>query len=371
MEQRPGSMEDMEMNLKFWKNKTVFITGHTGFKGSWLSLWLQELGASVFGYALLPPTTPSLFELAQVEEGMVSVIDDIRNFNSLLATVQKYRPEIIIHMAAQSLVRQSYNEPVETYETNAMGTVHLFETIRQTKGVRAVVNVTTDKCYENKEWLWGYRESEPLGGHDPYSSSKACSEQITSAFRNSFFSPEKYLEHGVAVASARAGNVIGGGDWARDRLIPDCVSAWLKGETARIRCPEAVRPWQHVLESLSGYMLLAERLYEQGDSFAEAWNFGPNESSVESVEEVISELSRFWGEQARWERDSDDHPHEAHYLKLDCSKARTKLGWAPCWDLTTALRKTAEWYQAYRKQPQKIREKTLEQIREYMKEQPC
>jgi CDP-glucose 4,6-dehydratase len=274
-------------------------------------------------------------------------------------------------MAAQSLVRQSYNKPVETYETNAMGTVHLLETIRQTKGVRAVVNVTTDKCYENKEWLWGYRESEPLGGHDPYSSSKACSEQITSAFRKSFFPPEKYSEHGVAVASARAGNVIGGGDWARDRLIPDCVSAWLKGETAKIRCPKAVRPWQHVLESLSGYMLLAERLYKQGESFAEAWNFGPNENSIESVEEVVSELAHFWGEQAQWETDSDDHPHEAHYLKLDCAKARAKLGWAPRWDLSTALQKVAEWYQVYQKSPEQLKEKTIEQIREYMKEQPC
>lgn len=362
-------MENLVMDWQFWKNKKVLITGHTGFKGSWLCLWLQELGAKVVGYALQSPTEPNLFKLAQVENGIVSLIDDIRNFESLASAMRQHRPEIVIHMAAQALVRRSYEAPVETYQTNVMGTVHLFEAIRRTKGVKAVVNVTTDKCYENKEWLWGYRETEPLGGHDPYSSSKACSEQVTGAFRKSFFPPEKYSKHGVAVASARAGNVIGGGDWAKDRLIPDCFSAWLKGQKVKIRYPKAIRPWQHVLESLSGYLLLAEKLYTNGESFAEAWNFGPNENDTASVEEAIKELAGFWAGKALWEIDGDDHPHEAGYLKLDSTKARTRLGWKPNWDLRTALMKTAQWYQAYQSQPGKTREKTLQQINEYMKEQ--
>lgn len=359
------------MNLDFWKNKTVLITGHTGFKGSWLSLWLQELGANVFGYALSPPTNPSLFELAQIEKGMVSLQKDIRDFDALLAAVEKYQPEIVFHMAAQSLVRESYKKPMETYQVNVMGTVHLLEAIRQRKETKVVVNVTSDKCYKNHGWIWGYRESESLEGHDPYSSSKACSELVTSAFRNSFFSSDKDSQQHLSLASVRAGNVIGGGDWATGRLIPDCIKAWLKSETVSIRYPESVRPWQFVLEPLAGYMLLAEKLYEQGKAFAGAWNFGPDEEGAKSVQYVISKLASLWGEKARWEINSDGHPHEAHYLKLDCSKAKTKLHWNPCWNLTTALQKTVEWYQVYQKQPDRLRKKTLEQIREYMEIQKC
>lgn len=358
------------MNSKFWKDKKVLVTGHTGFKGSWLCLWLQELGAHVTGYALKAPTEPSLFDLAKVDKKMISLQADIRDFDALLSAVKKYQPEIIIHMAAQSLVRRSYEEPADTYGTNVMGTVYLFDAIRQTKGVKVVINVTTDKCYDNKEWIWGYRESEPLGGCDPYSSSKACSEHVTTAFRKSFFPPEQYSSHGVAVASARAGNVIGGGDWAKNRLIPDCVNAWLEGQKVKIRYPKAIRPWQHVLEPLNGYMLLAEKLYSDGKSFAGAWNFGPDENSAASVEDAINELAGFWPSKPQWETDGgNNHPHEANYLKLDSSKARSKLGWKPYWDLPKALMKTAQWYQAYQDQPGKIREKTLEQIREYMEEQ--
>jgi CDP-glucose 4,6-dehydratase len=361
-------MESLEMNSKFWKGKKVLITGHTGFKGSWLSLWLQKLDASVTGYALAPPTNPCLFELAQVEKEMVSLLADVRDFNALLAALKKYEPEIIIHMAAQPLVRQSYKDPLETYQTNVIGTANMLEAVRQTKSVRAVVNVTTDKCYENKESLRGYSEDDPLGGHDPYSSSKACSEHITSAFRSSFFPPANITAHGVGIATARAGNVIGGGDWAQDRLIPDCIKAWLKGKVVKIRSPKAIRPWQHVLESLSGYLLLAEKLYQSDASCAEAWNFGPDENDTASVEEAIKELAGFWTAKASWKMDGDNHPHETGYLKLDSSKARTKLGWKPKWNLTTTLMKTAQWYQQYQTQPDKIKEKTLMQINEYTKE---
>jgi len=352
------------VNPQFWEGKRVFLTGHTGFKGSWLSLWLQSLGAQLYGFALKPPTSPALFDEANVAVSMESMIGDIRDYSSVLSAMQACKPEIIIHMAAQPLVRYSYQAPVETYATNVMGSVHVLEAARQVGSAKAIINVTTDKCYENREWVWGYREDEPMGGHDPYSNSKGCSELVTSAYRRSFF-----RRSGIALASARAGNVIGGGDWAKDRLIPDCFSAWLKGQKVKIRYPKAIRPWQHVLESLSGYLLLAEKLYTNGEQFAEAWNFGPNENDTASVEEAIKELASFWAGKAFWEIDGDDHPHEAGYLKLDSSKARTRLGWKPNWDLRTALMKTAQWYQAYQSQPEKIREKTLEQITDYMKDQ--
>ena len=354
------------MNPKFWKNKRVLITGHTGFKGSWLSLWLQELQANLIGYALPPPTKPSLFVLAQVKKGMSSLEKDIRDFNAVLATLKEYQPEIVIHMAAQPIVRQSYEQPVETYETNVMGTVHLLEAIRRTKGVRVVINVTTDKCYENRDWVWGYRECESLGGNDPYSNSKACSEMATSAFRNSFFLPSRYSQHDVAIASARAGNVIGGGDWAKDRLVPDCVRAWLKGEKVSIRCPQAVRPWQHVLEPLAGYILLAEKLYEEGALYSEAWNFGPDAENAKSVRDVVEQFALFWNGEFHWEAKPSEDFREANCLRLDSSKAKAKLGWTPKWDLTTTLRKVAEWYQVYQEERRRVRQKTLEQIQEYM-----
>jgi len=352
------------MSTEFWSGKRVLLTGHTGFKGSWLSLWLQSLGAQVAGYALAPPTSPSLFEAAKVAEGMDSTIGDIRDLEQLRAVFAGHRPEIVIHMAAQPLVRYSYIEPVETYSTNVMGTVNLLEAVRGTPGVRAVVNVTTDKCYENREWAWGYRENEAMGGYDPYSSSKGCAELVTAAYRNSYFHPNKYQEHGVAIASARAGNVIGGGDWADDRLIPDIMRAITGSRAVHIRNPHAIRPWQHVLEPLSGYLLLAQKLYEEGPNYAEGWNFGPNDEDAKPVQWIVESLTRSWGEGASWVVDNGDHPHEAHYLKLDCSKAKARLDWHPRWHLDEALEKIVDWQRVCR-DGQDMREVTLQQIAEY------
>lgn len=349
------------MNSSFWRNKKVFLTGHTGFKGSWLSLWLQQLGTNVTGYALAPPTDPSLFEVAKVAQGMSSMIGDIRDGAMLANAMRQAAPDIVIHMAAQPLVRRSYADPVETYSTNVMGTVNLLEAVRQTQSVRAVVNVTTDKCYENKEWVWGYRENEPMGGFDPYSSSKGCAELVTAAYRNSFFNSEKYAEHQVALATARAGNVIGGGDWAEDRLIPDILRAIEGGQSVKIRSPNATRPWQHVLEPLSGYLALAEQLYTQGSTFAEAFNFGPAEEDAKPVQWIVEQLTQSWGEGASWYLDGDVHPHEAHYLKLDCSKAHTLLGWQPRWHLGQALQAIIVWHKAH-KNGQGMRNFSLQQI---------
>jgi CDP-glucose 4,6-dehydratase len=331
----------------FYKNKIVFITGHTGFKGSWLCLWLHLLGAKVIGYALNPPTNPSLFDLCRIDEFMRSTIADVRDGVSLTNAMLAAKPDIVIHMAAQPLVRDSYKIPVETYATNVMGTVNLFEATRHCKTVKAVINVTTDKCYENKEWVWGYRESEPLGGYDPYSNSKGCSELVTSAYRSSYFNPKDHAAHGVGVASARSGNVIGGGDWASDRLVPDCIRAILKGEKVIIRNPQAIRPWQHVLEPLTGYLMLAQKLYEDGPRYSEAWNFGPDGSDAKPVEWLVKELCAKWGGNASYALDTGKHPHEAHYLKLDCSKAKTVLGWRPLWDLEKAIDSVIEWTKAY------------------------
>lgn len=350
--------------MNFWNNKKVFLTGHTGFKGSWLCLWLSRLGARVTGYALAPPTEPSLFNLARVGELVDSRIADIRDAECLTRTMDEVCPEIVIHMAAQPLVRDSYKIPAETYATNVMGTVHLFEAVRGCSSVKAVVNVTTDKCYENREWVWSYRENEPMGGFDPYSNSKACSELITSAYRSSFFNPARYSEHGVGLGSARAGNVIGGGDWAADRLIPDCIRALLTGETVPIRNPHAIRPWQHVLEPLSGYLLLARRLYEAGPEYAEGWNFGPADDDARPVEWIVQRLCSQWGRGATYGIDAGDHPHEAHYLKLDCSKARMRLGWQPAWSLTTALEAIVEWVSAYNS-GEDVRMISLKQIERY------
>ena len=335
------------MNSAFWHGKRVLLTGHTGFKGSWLSLWLQSMGAKVIGYALTPPTNPNLFEVANVGLGMTSIIGDIRDLAHLQKVFAEHQPEIVIHMAAQPLVRYSYLEPVETYSTNVMGVVNLLEAIRQTKSVQAVVNVTTDKCYENREWAWGYRENEAMGGFDPYSSSKGCAELVTAAYRNSYFHPEKYHEHGVAIATGRAGNVIGGGDWAEDRLIPDTMRAILSGQPVNIRNPHSIRPWQHVLEPLSGYLLLAQRLYEEGPAFAEAWNFGPNDDDAKPVDWILDNLTKTWGEGASWKLDKGEHPHEAHYLKLDCSKAKSRLQWQPKWSLAIAIEEICVWHKAH------------------------
>lgn len=352
--------------IEFWKNKRVFITGHTGFKGSWLCLWLVQMGAKVAGYAQLPPTTPSLFEICNIEELLdQSSIADIRDLESLKTAMSDFGPDIVIHMAAQPLVRDSYKIPIETYSTNVMGTVNLFEAIRITPSVKAVVNVTTDKCYENQEWEWGYRENERLGGYDPYSNSKACAELITSAYRSSFFNPENFTEHGTAIASARAGNVIGGGDWAADRLIPDCIRFLLKKEEILIRNPNSIRPWQHVLEPLSGYLLLAEKLYVHGTKYSEGWNFGPADSDAKAVEWIVDKMCELWGEESKYKVDKGTHPHEAHYLKLDCSKSKTHLHWEPRWSLETTLKSIVSWTQRYREGAD-MRQVCLEQIESYV-----
>lgn len=351
---------------RFWGGKRVFITGHTGFKGAWLCLWLHQLGADITGYALDPPTEPSLYDLCRLDELVTSITADIRDRASLRNALQHSQAEIVIHMAAQTLVRESYLNPVGTYETNVMGTLNLLEAVRHCPSVKAVLNVTTDKCYENREWVWGYRENEPLGGYDPYSNSKACSELVTAAYRSSFFNPKDYDTHHVAVATARGGNVIGGGDWAKDRIIPDCIRALLKDEPIPVRNPHAVRPWQYVLEPLRGYLLLAQRLYTEGPRFAEAWNFGPSDEDVKPVEWLAQYLCNRWGRASTYQIDEGEHPHEAHTLKLDCSKARTLLGWQPQYDLAMALDNIVLWYGAYREGGD-MRDVCTSQIMQYTK----
>ena len=351
-------MENLVAHPSFWHGKRVMVTGHTGFKGSWLTLWLKSMGAEVVGYALSPPTSPSLFVTARVADDITSFIADIRDHESLQSAIAAHRPEIIFHLAAQALVRSSYTDPVGTYATNVMGTVHLLEAVRQTGCARAVVNVTTDKCYENREWIWPYRENEALGGHDPYSSSKACSELVTSAYRSSFFG------QGTALASARAGNVIGGGDWAQDRLVPDIMQAFLANRPVAIRNPGAIRPWQHVLEPLNGYLLLAESLWEGGQTFAEAWNFGPPAEEAKPVSWIVDQLSSAWGEGTCCECDRTNQPHEAGILKLDSSKARSRLGWKPMLTLEATLEWVAAWYRAYG-QGQDMLCMTQQQIAQY------
>ncbi len=332
----------MAVTPSFWQGKKVLLTGHTGFKGSWLSLWLQSMGAQVSGLALEPPTSPDLFTQARVAQGMASHIGDIRDYDTVCKVMREVRPEIVIHMAAQPLVRLSYAEPIATYATNVMGTVHVLDAARHSDTVRAIVNVTTDKCYENKEWAWGYREDEPMGGHDPYSNSKGCAELVTSAYRKSFFK-----QQGIAHASARAGNVIGGGDWALDRLVPDILRAFERNQAVVIRNPHGTRPWQHVLEPLSGYLALAEKLYTDGQAWAEGWNFGPHEDDARPVQWIVERMVAKWGGDAAWHLDGGEHPHEANFLKLDISKVKSRLGWHPRWNLDQALEHIITWHQAW------------------------
>lgn len=339
-------MEGLAVNREFWMGKKVFLTGHTGFKGTWLSLWLEHLGAEVHGYALPPNTSPSIFEVTRAGERMTSRLGDIRDPQALEAAMQASAAEIVIHMAAQPLVRYSYDHPVETFAVNVMGTANLLEAVRKTPTVQVVVNVTTDKCYENREWVWGYRENEPLGGHDPYSSSKACSELVTAAYRTSFFEVGGGSSR-VAVATARAGNVIGGGDWAADRIVPDFVRAAEAGDPLKVRNPASIRPWQHVLEPLSGYLLLAERLHGSPEKYAGAWNFGPDDADAVPVGQIVETLARHWGPDARWIPDGGRHPHEATFLKLDCSKARQALAWSPRWTVDEAVSRSVDWYKAH------------------------
>jgi CDP-glucose 4,6-dehydratase len=344
------------MNINFWRNKRVLITGHTGFKGSWLALLLQSMAAEVVGIALEPPTQPNLFSIANVSQQMTSIIGNINDLELLKSLQNLYQPEIVFHLAAQPLVRYSYHNPIETYTTNVMGTVNVLESIRQagTK-VKAVVIVTSDKCYENKEWCWPYREQDPLGGYDPYSNSKACAELVSAAYRNSY---------SMDIATVRAGNVIGGGDWAQDRLVPDIIRSIEKTAEIIIRYPQALRPWQHVLEPLQGYLQLAEKMYHQPAQYGEAWNFGPSEADVRSVQWLVEKIIQIWNTSITWKTTAEQQLHEAGYLKLDSSKAKTRLAWQPRWEINKALRETVQWYKAYQSGAN-MREITLSQIKQY------
>lgn len=354
-----------QVNPSFWQDKSVFLTGHTGFKGSWLTLWLTSMGAKVAGYALGPNTTPNLYTVLGLQKSVArSQIADIRDLALLQRAVIEAKPDIVIHMAAQPLVRHSYEHPVETYATNVMGTVNLLESLRSVDSVRATVIVTTDKCYENTERLEGYCEHEPMGGYDPYSSSKGCAELVTAAYRKSFFPANQYSIHRNAIASARAGNVIGGGDWSEDRLIPDAIKAFEANEALIIRNPLATRPWQHVLEPLSGYLVLAQALYQKGNSFSGGWNFGPRDSDARTVREVIGLLIDAWDSPVSWEQDISSQPHEAHSLRLDISKAERRLGWFPKWSLETSIEKIVQWQNAYQNRLD-MQAITLEQIKSY------
>lgn len=356
-------MKSAQVDPLFWRGKKVFLTGHTGFKGGWLCLWLASMGANVTGYALPPKTTPNLFNVLDID-GLItkSHLADIRNLDVLKNAMRVANPDVIIHMAAQPLVRHSYVNPVETYETNVMGTVHVLEAARSIDAVRATVVVTTDKCYENKDWVWGYRETDPLGGYDPYSNSKGCAELVTSAYRQSFFQNSSSLNK---VASVRAGNVIGGGDWSEDRLIPDAIKSFEAGRALKLRNPLATRPWQHVLEPLSGYLILTQALFNEGAAFASAWNFGPRDEDNRSVENVVDLLIAQWDSKVSWEAEALEQPHEANLLKLDCSKAFSHLGWAPRWNIEIAIQRIIEWHKAYRSNKD-MRELSLAQIKQYM-----
>ena len=336
------------MNHRFWVGKKVLVTGHTGFKGSWLSLWLTMLGAEVFGYALEPLTPNDNFIRTGLDHELNHSIGDLRDYDGLKGLFCKFNPEIVFHLAAQPLVRESYNTPKYTYDINVGGTVNVLECCRRTESVKVIVNVTTDKCYENKEWVWGYRENDQLGGYDPYSSSKACSELVTEAYRISFFNPDNFTQHGKSLATARAGNVFGGGDWQIDRIVPDCIRALEKGEPIIVRSPHAIRPWQHVLEPLSGYLQLAEKMYKKPIEYAGAYNFGPTDSSFLSVGSLVDKIVQAWGAGSWQDQSNPDDPHEANILKLDITKATSQLGWSPKWDINKAVTETITWYQQYK-----------------------
>lgn len=357
-------MENLEVTSEFWAGKRVFLTGHTGFKGSWLALWLHELGAIVTGYSLAPATQPSHFDELKLGSKINSQIGDIRDLPRLKEAMVSADPEIVLHLAAQPLVRQSYIDPIETYDINVLGTAKVLEAIRSCPSVKSVVIITTDKVYENREWEWGYRENDTLGGYDPYSNSKACTELVTSSFVNSFFNPADYSSHGVAVSTARAGNVFGGGDWADDRLIPDLIRAYRDKVAPVIRYPGAVRPWQHVLEPLRGYLMLARALYSHGTRFSGAFNFGPNESDARSVKTICEIVSGHLVDAAPWTLDDAQNPHEAGFLKLDISKAAAELGWKPKTDLELGLRLTTNWYGGYLKE-ESVTDLSLRDLAEY------
>ena len=347
-----------------FKNKTVLVTGHTGFKGSWLCIWLKELGANVVGYALEPYTERDNFVVTSLQDKITHIIGDVRDFRELRKVFEEYQPEFVFHLAAQPIVRESYINPKETYDINIGGTVNILECCRMTDSVRVIVNVTSDKCYENKEWVWGYRENDPMGGYDPYSSSKGCSELITAAYRNSFFNPIDLEKHGKSLSSVRAGNVIGGGDWQKDRIIPDCIRALENDKPIEIRSPHATRPWQHVLEPLSGYLLLATKMYQQPQEYCGAWNFGPNQDSIITVGEIVDMIVAKWGSGSWIDKSDKSEPHEANLLSLDISKAKTYLKWSAVWNSETTIQKTLKWYKEYsRVNPYQI---CVEQIDEYV-----
>lgn len=353
----------VNINKKFWLNKKVLITGATGFKGSWLSLWLTSLGSRVVGYSLNPITTPSLFKVLSLENNIKNYYCDIRDLDKLRSVVSSFQPDIVFHMAAQPLVRYSYNHPIETYQVNVIGTANILEACKNCDSIQSIINITTDKCYENREWEFAYKEDDPMGGYDPYSSSKGCSELVTSAYRRSFFDS---MKNSHFLASARAGNVIGGGDWSLDRLIPDALKAFEKGEKVYVRNPNAIRPWQHVLEPLRGYLMLAEKLFENGKEFSQAWNFGPIDDDCKSVEYVMNKLCESWSENVNWVTDSTLNPHEANLLKLDCSKAKKLLKWKPKINLDSAIIKIVEWHDCYLSN-NNIKEFSLKQIKDYLK----
>jgi len=361
----------MKNNLfnNIYNSKKVLVTGHTGFKGGWLSLWLKELGAEVIGYSLDPPTQPSFFRAVGLKNKMIHIIGDIRDEKHLLSVFEKYQPEFVFHLAAQSLVRFSYKEPRLTYETNVIGTVSILEAIRKNKGVRAAVIITSDKCYENKEWIYGYRENDPVGGYDPYSSSKGCAELVVSAYRRSFLNPINQNDRKIAISSARAGNVIGGGDWREDRLIPDCIKSLSENKSIIIRNPDAIRPWQHVLEPLSGYLLLGAKMYEDGAKFNGAWNFGPSDSDLITVEEITKKIVSYWGSGKYKNEISIKNPHEAKLLKLDCSKAHIFLGWKPVYNIYETIKRTVNWYKYFYNgvEKEKLSKITINEIWDYIK----
>ena len=354
------------MEKTFWKNKKILITGHTGFKGSWLAIWLQELGANVVGFSKSIPTKPSLYELAHVDDGMLSIIGNVNDLDKLTEVINEQKPDIIIHMAAQSLVQESYKDPIDTYTTNIIGTINIMQAIRSVDSVRVLINVTSDKCYENMNLERGYNENDPIGGFDPYSSSKSCAELVTSSFRNSFFNPEEYEKHRTAIASVRAGNVIGGGDWAKNRIIPDIMKGILKKTTVKIRNPNAIRPWQFVLEPLSGYLLLAEKLWSNRKEFSEAWNFGPDYNDITVVSDLIKKISKLWNTEIRLEYSKEGFNYESNILKLDCTKAKQKLGWRPKTNLDSGLKYVVEWYKEY-ELGSNMKKITRNQIKEFSK----